>query len=79
LFSYLENETHAVRTVAGDDPGVLDQLSERPLFMSQYAGIIAASKRYSAVSEASARFVESFGVQSRIEAAMGRFLVAGWP
>ncbi len=79
LFSYLESETQAVRTVAGDDPGVLEELRDRPLFMSQYAGIIAASKRYSASTEQSVRFVEPASVRSGIEAAMGRFVLAGWP
>ncbi len=79
LFTYLENETQAVRTVSGDDPGVLDELADKSLFMSQYAGIIAASKRYSAASDTNVRFVEPPGVRSNIEATMGRFLSADWP
>jgi hypothetical protein len=79
LFTYLENETQAVRTVSGDDPGVLDELSEKPLIMSQYAGIIAASKRYSTATQPVMRNVETAAVGPALAASMGRFISVGWP
>jgi hypothetical protein len=73
LFSLLEEETGAVRTITGDDPGVLS-VRGMPIVSSQYAGIIMASS-----GRSGGAFVETDPVRLRLEAAVAKYLSAGWP
>ncbi len=73
FFSFLEEETGAVRCISGDDPGVLS-VHNMTIVASQYAGIIAASS-----APGNGCFVESAPVRLRLGAAVSKYLTAGWP
>lgn len=71
LFDVLEEESGAVRTLTGDDPGVLHGPS---VLLSQYAGIIAIAAGRQTVS-----CVEPLAVWQRMERAMSAYVQRGWP
>jgi hypothetical protein len=73
LFSWLEEETGAVRVISGDDPGVLS-VRGMTVLSSQYAGIITASS-----ARGNGSFVETEPVRARLGAAVSRYLSPGWP
>jgi len=73
LFDFLEDQTGAVRTITGDDPGVLS-VSGKSVLMSQYAGIIAASS-----GQGSGFLVETEPVSTRLGSAVSKYLAPGWP
>ncbi len=71
LMRFVEEATGAARVITGDDPGVL---SANSVVLSQYAGIIAIASGRRTVNG-----VERRVVWERIEAAIGRYVVRGWP
>lgn len=73
LFTFLEEETGAVRCISGDDPGVLS-MRGMSVLSSQYAGIITASS-----ARGNGFFVEPEPVRLRLGGAIARYLSAGWP
>lgn len=73
LFTFLEEETGAVRCISGDDPGVLS-MRGMSVLSSQYAGIITASS-----ARGKGFFVEPEPVRLRLGGAIARYLSAGWP
>jgi len=73
LFSVLEEETGAMRSITGDDPGVLN-VSGKSVLMSQYAGIIMATSNHN-----NGRFVETEPVRIRLGSAVSKYLSPSWP
>ena len=71
LMRFTEEQTGASRVISGDDPGVL---SANSVVLSQYAGIIAI-----AAGRRTINGVERRVVWERIEGAIGRYVVRGWP
>ncbi len=73
LFAFLEEETGAVRSITGDDPGVLS-VSGKSVLTSQYAGIVMATSNHN-----SGCFVETESVRLRLGSAVSKYLSPGWP
>lgn len=73
LFEFLEEQTDAVRTITGDDPGVLS-VRGMPVITSQYAGIITALS-----GQKNGSFVETETVRLRLGSAISRYLSPSWP
>ncbi len=71
LMQFAEEQTGAARVISGDDPGVL---SANSVVLSQYAGIIAI-----AAGRRTINGVERRVVWERVEGAIGRYVVRGWP